>query len=65
MVTGKVTQRTSGPDGKVTGTYDNNPYINTIIYDVKFHDGQVKEYAANVIAETMLTQVDSDGMSTT
>ena len=28
-------------------------------------DGQVKEYAANIIAENMLTQVDSDGMSTT
>ena len=28
-------------------------------------DVQVKEYAANIIAENMLTQVDSDGMSTT
>ena len=36
-----------------------------IIYDVEFPDGQVKEYAANIIAENMLTQVDSDGMSTT
>ena len=27
-------------------------------------DGQVKEYAANIIAENMLTHVDSDGMST-
>ena len=65
MVTGKVTQRTIGPDGQVTGTYDNNPYLNSIIYDVEFPDGQVKEYAANIIAENMLTQVDSDGMSTT
>ena len=65
MVTGKVTKRTIGPDGQVTGTYDNNPYLNSIIYDVKFPDGQVKEYAANIIAENMLTQVDSDGMSTT
>ena len=65
MVTGKVTQRTIGPDGQVTGIYDNNPYLNSIIYDVEFPDGQVKEYAANIIAENMLTQVDSDGMSTT
>ena len=65
MAPGKVTQRTIGPDGQVTGTYDNNPYLNSIIYDVKFPDGQVKEYAANIIAENMLTQVDSDGMSTT
>ena len=65
MVTGKVTQRTIGPDGQVTGTYDNNPYLNSIIYDVEFPDGQVKEYAANIIAENMLTQVASDGLSTT
>ena len=41
------------------------PFLNSIIYDVEFPDGQVKEYAANIIAENMLTQVDSDGMSTT
>ena len=65
MVNGKVIQRTIGPDGQVTGTYDNNPFLNSIIYDVEFPYGQVKEYAANIIAENMLTQVDSDGMSTT
>ena len=36
-----------------------------MIYEVQFPDGQVKEYAANVIAENMLTQVDSDGYSLT
>ena len=50
MVTRKVTQRTLGPDGQVTGTYDNNPCLNSIIYDVEFPDGQVKEDAANIIA---------------
>ena len=65
MVTGKVIQKTIGPNGQVTGTYDNNPFLNSISCDVEFPDGQVKEYAANIIAENMLTQVDSDGMSTT
>ena len=65
MVNGKVIQRTIGPDREVTGTYDNNPFLNSMIYDVEFLDGQVKEYAANIIAENMLTQVDSDSMSTT
>ena len=65
MVTAKVTQRTIGPDGQVTGTYDNNPYLNSIISDMEFPDGQVKEYAAIIIAKNRLTQVDSDGMSTT
>ena len=42
-----------------------NPYLNSIIYDVEFPDAQVKEYEANMIPENMLTQVDSDCMSTT
>ena len=32
---------------------------------MEFPDGQVKEYAANIIAGNMLTQVESDGMSPT
>ena len=32
---------------------------------MEFPDGQVKEYAANIFAENMLTQVESDEMSTT
>ena len=35
--------------------------LNSIIYDVEFPDGTVKEYSANVIAEIMLSQVDSNG----
>jgi Reverse transcriptase (RNA-dependent DNA polymerase) len=58
-----VKQRTMGPDGCIHGTYDDNPYMNTIIYDVEFPDGQVKEYSANLIAENILSQVDMDGYS--
>ena len=65
MVTGKVSRRALGPDGKVAGSYDDNPVLNSIVYEVEFPDGQVKEYAANVIAENMLTQVDSEGFSLT
>ena len=49
----------------MAGTYDDNPFLNTIIYEVEFPDGQVKDYAANVIAENMLTQVDSDRFTVT
>ena len=65
MATGKVMRRAIGPDGTTAGTYDSNPYLNSMIYEVQFPDGQVKEYAANVIAENMLTQVDSDGYALT
>eukprot|EP00957_Ditylum_brightwellii_P050389 3820824-Ditylum_brightwellii.AAC.1 len=35
--------------------------MNTMIYNVEFPDRQEHEYAANIIAENMLTQVDLDG----
>ncbi len=58
-----VKQRAVGPDGKVHGTYNDDPYINTMTYDVEFPDGQVKEYTANVIAENIITQCDKEGFS--
>ena len=61
MAMGKVTRRSLDADGRTTGTYHDNPFLNTITYDVEFPDGQVKEYGANIIAENMLTQVDSHG----
>jgi hypothetical protein len=36
-----------------------------MIYKVKLNHGQLKEYAANVIAENMLNQVNYDGFSST
>jgi hypothetical protein len=62
--TAKVVQRAIGPDGTTVGEYDDNPIMNSIVSEVEFPDSQVKEYSANVIAENMLTQVDSDGFST-
>jgi hypothetical protein len=35
-----------------------------MVYEVEFPDGKMKEYAANVLAENMLSQVDSEGFST-
>jgi hypothetical protein len=64
VVRGKVKQQSIGPDGRTVGSYDPNPTLNSIVYDVDFPDGQVKEYAANIIAENMLSQVDSEGYST-
>ena len=61
MVMGKVKGRSLGDDGKVVGSYDDNPILNSIIYDVEFPYGQVKEYAANILAENMLSQVDDNG----
>jgi hypothetical protein len=65
MCLGKVTQRAIGPDGRSAGSYDDNPILNSIVYEVEFPDGISKEYAANVIADNMISQVDHDGISTT
>ena len=63
MAMGKVARQSLDADGRTTGTYHDNPFLNTITYDVESPDGQVKEYGANIVAENMLTQVDSDGYS--
>eukprot|EP00957_Ditylum_brightwellii_P091460 6964442-Ditylum_brightwellii.AAC.1 len=39
--------------------------LNSTIYEVEFPNGEIKEYAANVIAENILTQVDYGGFTTT
>ena len=57
----KVVGRVKGNDGRVVGTYNENPFLNSVVYDVEFPDGAVKQYAANIIAENMLSQVDLEG----
>ena len=59
----KVIGRTVDSDGRTIGTYNDNPIINTLVYDVEFPDGEVKEYAANTIAENLFEQVDSEGFT--
>ena len=50
----KVIRRSPGHDGKNVDTYSSIPIHNTIIYDVMFTEGAIKEYAANVSAENMM-----------
>ena len=56
----KVTGQTVFDNGQTSGTYDKNPYKNTLTYDVTFPDGAVKEYAASLLAENMVNQIDKD-----
>ena len=60
-----VTGRSTNPDGHTMGTYNVNPTLNTMTYDVTFDDGEVKEYSANVIAENLLNQIDDEGFTLT
>ena len=48
-------------DGSAVGRNDVNPMLSTAVYDVRFPDGAIKQYAANIIAENLYSQVDLDG----
>ena len=61
----KVARRALVPNGKTTGTYHEKPWMNTLIYDVEFPDGEVKEYDANTTAENILSTVDDEGYTVT
>ena len=58
-----MTGHTVDPAGNTVGMYHDNPMMNTLVYDVKFPDGEVKEYLANVIAENLFSQVDDKGFA--
>ena len=57
----RVKKRRIGPDGNEIGTYDSNPMLNTLIYEVEYLDGSIRDYGANVIAENIYSQVDEHG----
>ena len=58
---GTVLRRAMSPDGKIPGRYDNNPILNSLVYEVEFTDGSVREYSANLNAENMIAQCDEEG----
>ena len=64
MKSAKVVDHAKDADGSVIVTYDDNPHLNTMLYNVEFPDGETWEYAANVIAKKLYAQVDADGNST-
>lgn len=53
---GTVRCRTEKDGEGHVGTYNDNPYHNTVTYDVVFEDGTTKEYCASTIAENMFRQ---------
>ena len=40
---GKFIRRSIDEHGKLIGTYDDNPVLNSHIYEVEFPDGEIKE----------------------
>ena len=64
MSSEKVGSRVKDKNRKVKGTYNKNPILDTRVYNVMFSDGAVCQYAENIIAENMYSQVDSNGHHT-
>jgi hypothetical protein len=57
----KVTGRKRDTDGNPVGVANSNPILDTRVYTVEFPDGTEKEYSANIIAESLYSEVDQDG----
>ena len=61
MRAAKVVSRAKDKHGQVLGAHNPQPVLDTRVYDVMFPDGTTQQYAANIIAEHMYSQVDEDG----
>jgi Reverse transcriptase (RNA-dependent DNA polymerase) len=58
---GRVISRKRDENGTPIGRYDSNPILDTRMYNVEFPDGHADEYTANLIAESLYSQVDDEG----
>jgi hypothetical protein len=58
---GTVTKRARLLDGTPIGRSHSNPFVDTAEYVVEHEDGSCGQYSANVIAENLFSQVDSEG----
>ena len=61
MILAKVQDRKRDHDGKLIGSFDPNPILNTAMYNVETPDGNIQEYTANGIATNLWNEVDEDG----
>ena len=57
----RVVERARNDDGQYEGEANDNPLLDTRKYIVEFPNGELSEYTANVIAESMIAQCDEAG----
>ena len=48
----------------MTESYNNNSLLHSIIYEIEFPDGQNKKYTVNILAENVLSQINSEDFNT-
>ena len=61
MESARVIGRAKRDDGSHIGQFNKSPHLNNQVYDVLFPDGSIEQYSANIIAENIFSQVDSEG----
>jgi hypothetical protein len=61
LVRAKVTGQKCAADDTPVGVAHSNPILDTREYEVSFPNGSTNCYAANMIAESLYSQVDADG----
>ena len=57
----RVTKRLKDKNGLPIGTANDNPILDTRMYEVEYHDGHRQALSANIIAQNMFAQVDGNG----
>jgi hypothetical protein len=63
LLRARATARSYDLNGKPIGKSHSNPILDTRQYEVKFPDGSSDAFGANVIAESMYSQIDDEGHS--
>ena len=58
---GRVVKRLRDKDGLPIGTANDNPILDSRLYEVEFQDGYKTSLAANTIAENLFAQIDDEG----
>ena len=61
MQTAKVIRRMKNDTGKVIGNYNDNPALDSRVYEVMFPDGVMQQYSANTIAQSLWENADPEG----
>ena len=63
-VLAKIRNRKRDSSGNPIGNANQNPILDTRVYELEFPDGKVEEYSTNTIVENLLQQVDNEGWDT-
>ncbi len=58
-----VARQSTNEDGRLIGTFHENPLLNTLLYEREFDDSTTREYATNTTASNIFMELDADGFS--